>query len=892
MNKFWILGWLCFFWLPALHASERVIVQFNQLAAQFSLQSDAMTLVSEQKKQYGIAVYRFSDSIREQDILRLIYQLRQNPAVNWVERDQAIIGPQFIPNDAQIDHQLPWQELIQLDQAWSQGVSCANVVVAVIDSGVDIDHPDLKQNIWINEAENEGSLIDMDGNGYVGDRYGWNAISHNGSVNDLFGHGTHVAGLIAAVGNNQIGVAGSCWDAKLLPVKFLDRFGNGAISNAVEAIYYVIDLKNQFPSYRFIINNSWAAGESQALAAAVAAATDAGIFVVNAAGNSGTDINSQRVFPAETARKNFASLTIANADTNERITEEVVLHSRSNYGDQVVGLAAPGTEILSTWPTSALTEADQWYQFQDGTSMATPIVSGIAAMLWSANPELSPKDLRANLQATIDRVAGFEGKVKAPGLVNANRALMQVYQPFVALSHIEIGTDVYAIKGHKLDLVEGFLLNQQALDIERVDSEQVNLKQLGQLRCGWLTTESAYNSAQIYLDWLPASPVIETLSRSSNGTYVLSWLADESIDYVEVQIIQPDGLSTVETYPNHTQTATITLVDNEMVRLRGISHCTGRQGEQVERFSDFSETKSLTDILAPTWQTVALGQVIVGEAFEFVLRANDADEFSLLSHSCVDDDLVLTVDGRLQGTKWSEQPCELSVVAYSKLSQMSRVQNIELGAISDSEAWRVFSVKEGGPSVANSLLFKTNSDLNLQLLKSDQGYALYWQTREALFELEMRTKNSFRLTDLSWSGSEGEINGLVNQGEYASLIVNAQGASSYEVQDYELSLSLVGPSTEQASGAQDTRCFIASQVYGDYKAHEVQVLREIRDTVLSQWPELKPVVSFYYQQSPGLVEWVKQHPKVSKPIIVTIKLWLDTLIWGAALFGVEEYKPA
>ncbi|MBE0471241.1 MAG: S8 family serine peptidase [Methyloprofundus sp.] len=888
MKKAWlgfILG--CTLSLQA-HAGDRIMVQFTQLAAQHQLNPTLLTLLTEQKQAKGIAVYELSDDLSEHQKLALIQQLRLNPDVNWVERDQIVKGPQFIPNDSLIDFQIPWQSLIKLDQAWLQGIDCSPVVVSIIDSGLDLEHPDLVENIWLNEGEAPNSSVDMDSNGYIGDRHGWNPVSQNGSVADLFGHGTHVAGLIGAVGNNALGVAGSCWNVKLLPVKFLDRFGNGSISNAVQAIYYVMDIKKQFPAFKFIINNSWGAGASSAIDLAVSDATQAGIFVVNAAGNSGMDINLNLVYPAQTASKNLASLTIANADTTKDL-DNLPLHSRSNYGDQVVSFAAPGTNILSTWPTALTTSSEQGYQFQDGTSMAAPIVSGIAAMLWSANPTLTPQGLRANLEATVQRIDSLKPKLKAPGLVDANQALNSVHYPFVALSHLQVEEGNYYIVGHKLDLVQSFMLNHQPLDITQVNSTRVSLGRLDQLRCGWLEAAAPNNNPGLYLDWSPAPPQIQTLTRSLDDEYVLSWQADEAVDRVEIVVTQADGSQYSLAQPTATQTATLNLLEGESVRIRGFSLCVDRHGQEVERASDFSATKSVGDIITPTWITLALGQVELGLPFQFKLQTQDADVLTLqsLGAGCQNDEVTLDQDGILQGIKSSPEDCNLSILAESSLSQLGRVQNLKLSGIESEQLWRTFVSTEADDRFLQNLTFKASTPLSMQLLKKQSRYGLFWQTDERLFEVELRALNRFSIVDLIWPESGESVAGLVNNGEYARFIVEAGSAGFDYQQDYQLDLLVNSASPEGVSSYSDTRCFIASHVYGDTKSDEVRLLRKVRDWMQNQWPGSSVLVNFYYKKSPVWVEWAKNNPTLSKPITGVVKIWLDSFVWLADWFEWE-----
>ncbi|MBA3474808.1 MAG: S8 family serine peptidase [Rubrobacter sp.] len=252
---------------------------------------------------------------------------------------------------------------VDAPEAWNTTTGDTGTVVAVIDEGVDTNHPDLKNNIWTNSGETAGNGIDDDKNGYVDDVNGWDFYNNDRTVYDLGDgdkHGTHVAGTIAAEGNNNLGVVGVNWKAKIMPLKFLGPDG-GYTSDAVAALNYAVNKGVK------ISNNSWGGGgPSQTLLEAINKADTAGHLFVAAAGNEGVNNDTTAHYPSSYTSANIIS--VAATDNKD------ALASFSNYGSSSVDLAAPGVGILSTLPGST-------YGSYSGTSMATPHVTGAAALL-------------------------------------------------------------------------------------------------------------------------------------------------------------------------------------------------------------------------------------------------------------------------------------------------------------------------------------------------------------------------------------------------------------------------------------------------------------------------------------------------------------------------------
>jgi subtilisin family serine protease len=241
---------------------------------------------------------------------------------------------------------------IDAPEAWDLTTGSSSTIVAVIDTGVDYNHPDLAANIWTNPGEIPGDNRDNDGNGFVDDVHGYDFINSDGNPLDDQGHGTHVAGTIGAVANNGIGVAGINWNVQIMALKFLGADGSGSISDAIRALDYAVQMGAH------ISNNSYGDAEfSQAFADAIAAAGDVGHIFVAAAGNNSGNNDASPFYPASFDAANIIS--VAATDDNDRLA------SFSNYGVTSVDLAAPGVNILSTTPGNN-------YESFSGTSMASP----------------------------------------------------------------------------------------------------------------------------------------------------------------------------------------------------------------------------------------------------------------------------------------------------------------------------------------------------------------------------------------------------------------------------------------------------------------------------------------------------------------------------------------
>ncbi|MCF8059872.1 MAG: S8 family serine peptidase [Bacteriovoracaceae bacterium] len=289
-------------------------------------------------------------------------------------------------------------------QAWALTTGSKQVKIAVIDTGIDYNHPDLVDNMWTNMAEKNGQPgIDDDGNGYVDDIHGYDFANDDGDPMDGHSHGTHCAGTIGAVHNNGVGVAGVMADVSLVGLKFLTDSGSGATDNAIKAIDYATKLGVD------IMSNSWGGGgRSQALEEAIQRASDAGIIFTAAAGNSGTNNDTSPHYPSNYEVDNVISVAAHTAQDD--------LASFSCYGKRTVHIAAPGHNILSTVKNGG-------YSVYSGTSMATPHVSGALGLLIAHAGRLSVTEVRERLMATSVPVNTYRRKIIKGGRLHTYNLL-------------------------------------------------------------------------------------------------------------------------------------------------------------------------------------------------------------------------------------------------------------------------------------------------------------------------------------------------------------------------------------------------------------------------------------------------------------------------------------
>jgi subtilisin family serine protease len=361
------------------------------------------------------------------------------------EADVAYAEPNYIyhisrvPNDPRFPQQWALQNTgqdggtpdadIDATEAWefSRG---GEVIVGVVDTGIDYTHEDLASNMWRNPGETPGDGIDNDGNGYVDDVFGIDEYNHDSDPMDDESHGSHCAGIIAAYGDNGVGTAGACWRVRLMALKFLSGSGSGNSFDAATCIEYAVRHGAR------VLNNSWGGGAySSTLLDAIEFARMSNVLFCASAGNGGSDgigddNDSVARYPSTYTNGNI--IAVAATDQNDNLT------SFSNYGIESVDLSAPGYKILSTVPNNG-------YQLKDGTSMATPYVTGAAALLLAYNEYLNVAQVRDALLDTVDVVNSLTGRVVTGGRLNVYSALQALDGLFFDRVEYFVNTQVYVL---------------------------------------------------------------------------------------------------------------------------------------------------------------------------------------------------------------------------------------------------------------------------------------------------------------------------------------------------------------------------------------------------------------------------------------------------------------
>ena len=382
------------------HVPNRIFIRFanpeNAVLKMQILDEVGGTIKSESKLVPGLVTV--DTTIDVERALKLLSTKRN--AIKYVEPVYIVEALDTIPNDPSYGN-LYGMDQVRAPQAWDEHVGDQEFVIAIIDTGIDYNHPDLQANIWTNPGEIPGNGQDDDGNGYVDDVHGYDFYDYNGDPMDSNGHGTHCGGTVGGVGNNSIGVAGVNWQCRLVGAQFLGPSGSGSLDGAIDAVEYCA--VNQFK----VSNNSWGGGGfSQAMFDVVqAAGDDFGHVFVAAAGNGGYYGAS---YPGAMTCTNL--ICVAATDINENMA------SFSQYHDVEVDLGAPGVDVLSTTPGNN-------YSYYSGTSMATPHVAGGVGLIYSVLGEASAVEVKDIILSTVRPISSMQGNTVTGGVLNVADAL-------------------------------------------------------------------------------------------------------------------------------------------------------------------------------------------------------------------------------------------------------------------------------------------------------------------------------------------------------------------------------------------------------------------------------------------------------------------------------------
>ncbi|MCW1717749.1 S8 family serine peptidase [Pseudoalteromonas sp. A3] len=538
---------------PVVASSDAVIVKYKKNASA-QMRKQARSLVKAKISDVNadeiddnyksllsgrLAKFKISGMSTKEAIARL----KSHQAIEYVEPDYQVSIAQT-PDDPRFDElwglnndgQTGGTADADIDavEAWDISTGSRDVVVGVIDTGIDYSHSDLASNMWVNSSEVPGDGIDNDGNGFVDDVHGINAITNSGDPMDDEGHGTHVSGTIGASGNNATGVVGVNHEVSLVGCKFLDAAGNGSTSDAIKCIDYMVGLKNAGVNLR-VLNNSWGGGGySQALADAIASSEAADLLFVAAAGNDTIDNDVNPHYPSN--YENASVLSVASTDQTDNISWF------SHYGLTSVDMGAPGSAILSTTPGES-------YASYSGTSMATPHVAGAAALVLSINPELNTQELKELLMSSGDANAALQGVTVAGTRLNVNQALIDADPtPGFKISADPLTQQIVAGQATNYTFTIGSIAQWD---------EEVTLELSSTLSGAYLSASTARPGDEVMLN-------VETDTDTQWGEYELTVTAtaDEIVKQQSVKLmIQPVGLNDF-TYSSN---ASVDIPDNSPV---------------------------------------------------------------------------------------------------------------------------------------------------------------------------------------------------------------------------------------------------------------------------------------------------------------------------------------
>jgi len=381
------------------NTADEFFVRFEPNVSQGTIQTVLKSVGASVLEQYpaGPMLISFRPGV---DRDQVIQRLQLSPLVSYAEANVSIQSEAIFPNDTYANQLWALNNGNNVDidapEAWPITQGRNTTIVAVLDTGIDLANSEFSHRLWVNPTG--ASRAD----GFAGDYNGWNFINNNGNVQDGNGHGTHVAGILAATGNNGSGVAGVDWYSQIMPVKVLDNRGNGTTKAAISGIYYAVNNGAK------VINASWGGGEySQALHDAIAYAESRNVVFVTSAGNDGLNNDISSSYPGSYRLPNQITVGAIDAAGN--------LASFSDYGATTVDLVAPGVNILSTVPGG--------FASYSGTSMAAPFVAGVASLVYSLHPELTAPQIVQRILATAKPVAGAIGKTVTGGMVSAYNAV-------------------------------------------------------------------------------------------------------------------------------------------------------------------------------------------------------------------------------------------------------------------------------------------------------------------------------------------------------------------------------------------------------------------------------------------------------------------------------------
>lgn len=844
-----------------------------------------------------------------QSLGAVIQALRQFPQVLFAEPDYPVSMSQ-LPNDTDFASQW-YLDTLGMPSAWDLASDCSGVIIATIDTGIDIDHPDLSANLWVNPLEIASNGIDDDSNGYVDDVNGINTINNRGNPDDDNGHGTHIAGVIAAVSNNNEGIAGICWGAQLMGIKFLDRFGGGTVSNAVKGIQYALD--NKPDNTPMIINNSWVVSQnSQALSDVLDLALQNNVLVTAAAGNTGADNDETNVYP--TFYRNEFNNIISVANVNQQGELYVGSKGSSNFGLTSVDLAAPGADIYSTYKNNSYTSLT-------GTSMATPMVSAAAALVAQQRLDIDFAELKALILANVNLSTSLDNKLMIPGVLNVDKLMQNtfvkphiLYRTSSLIGKLLVSGASAELHGFGLDDTTQLLLDGESLSFSIIDSETLSVEFPEDARDGLLSSNS---SNALFVRFNIEPPTDIDVQEMTNGNNVLSWNNQSNTGFVEIERATGNSAyesisiidAPVSTYQD------ISTIDGACYRIRsGFEYINPYTALTESRISDYSEPNAVTSPTAQIqWATGSVGSFNASQAIDEQLYAIGlGSTFSVAVIGNIPDGLAVSNTGLLSGLVTTPGEYDLDIILTaptgcpeqktfkiiisddsgsrslaSRFSGEYRIQS-DIGEISRLQSRSLFSWE---PEIEINDFEILDLEISFDALANLSGALLLTVDRPQLGAIEEYQIHALDRFD-DWIGLSN-IDGLQKlNGSFNWALKDNQDLYDLDSESGSVKLKLAVKRIQNSSAASsDNRCFIASVIYKDEPDSEVlKSLRLFRDQVLSGSSMGQYMVDQYYSISPEIAAWLLDQPVLIRIIKNTMSLLLNELFYFFLMAFIIIFK--